>query len=163
MATYHVWSGGSNTSPYETWAKAATALATAFTEADTLNDLILIHKAHDETLGADVTYTANAAHLVENPLRVIVVDKDDSDTPVDDHTDMGANGIDGDGAYHIKLAGNLYVWGLRIINGDSDARTFTGHLIFENCEIGINAAGAEYFGFEAAGKYIFLNCLILTG
>jgi hypothetical protein len=73
VATYHCWSGGSNTAPYDTWAKAATTFTTAVGAASANGDVIKVHKAHTEELAADTVYTflANVA--------VICVDKDAAD------------------------------------------------------------------------------------
>jgi hypothetical protein len=61
MATYFVASGGSNTAPYDTWAKAATSLATALAAATAAGDVVVIQynavPATDSALGADTTYT----------------------------------------------------------------------------------------------------------
>jgi hypothetical protein len=61
MATYFVASGGSNTAPYDTWAKAATSLATALAAATTDGDLVVIQynavPSGDAELAADTTYT----------------------------------------------------------------------------------------------------------
>lgn len=61
MATYFVASGGSNTSPYDTWAKAATSLATALAAATTAGDVVVIQynavPSGDAELSADTTYT----------------------------------------------------------------------------------------------------------
>ena len=60
MALLFVASGGSNTSPYETWAKAATSLQTALTAA-TAGDVVVIQRnavpSGDKELSADATYT----------------------------------------------------------------------------------------------------------
>lgn len=42
MATYFVASGGSNTAPYDTWAKAATSLQTALTAATSTGDIVVL-------------------------------------------------------------------------------------------------------------------------
>lgn len=61
MATYFVASGGSNTAPYDTWAKAATSLQTALTAASTAGDIVVIQyngvPSTDSSLSADTTYT----------------------------------------------------------------------------------------------------------
>lgn len=61
MATYFVASGGSNTSPYDTWAKAATSLATALAAATSNNDVVVIQynavPSGDAELSVDTTYT----------------------------------------------------------------------------------------------------------
>lgn len=56
MATLHVWHGGSNTSPYDTWAKAATTMATALAAA-TNADTILAADDHAFTANANITWT----------------------------------------------------------------------------------------------------------
>lgn len=60
MAIVYVDSAGSNTSPYDTWAKAATTLQTALT-AYTAGDEIWVAHNHAETPGASVTWTDSAA------------------------------------------------------------------------------------------------------
>jgi len=61
MATYFVASGGSNTAPYETWAKAATSLQTALTAANAEGDIVVIQynavPTGDAELAADTTYS----------------------------------------------------------------------------------------------------------
>jgi hypothetical protein len=61
MAIRFVASGGSNTSPYETWAKAATSLATALAASTSAGDVIVIQydavPAADNAIAADTTYT----------------------------------------------------------------------------------------------------------
>jgi hypothetical protein len=58
MATLHVSTTGSNTSPYDTWAKAATVLATAVTAA-AAGDVILVDSVDTQTLSAATTYSCN--------------------------------------------------------------------------------------------------------
>jgi hypothetical protein len=64
MATYFVASGGSNTSPYDTWAKAATSLATALAAATSNGDVVVIQynavPSGDKEVSSDTTYTAAA-------------------------------------------------------------------------------------------------------
>ncbi len=54
-------SGGSNTSPYETWAKAATSFATALAQASTAGDQVIIQynavPAGDAELAVDTVFT----------------------------------------------------------------------------------------------------------
>lgn len=60
MALRFVASGGSNTSPYETWAKAATSLQTALTGSANGDIIVIQYNAvpsGDAELAADVTYT----------------------------------------------------------------------------------------------------------
>ena len=64
MATYFVAAGGSNTAPYDTWAKAATSLQTALTAASTAGDRVIIQydavPSVDMEMAADTNYTAAA-------------------------------------------------------------------------------------------------------
>ena len=64
MADYFVSNSGSNTSPYDTWAKAATSLQTALTAASTNGDRVIIQynavPSGDAELAANVTYTIGA-------------------------------------------------------------------------------------------------------
>lgn len=65
MADYFVASGGSNTAPYDTWAKAATSLATALAAATVTADRVVIQyngvPSGDAEVAADTTYTFAAA------------------------------------------------------------------------------------------------------
>jgi hypothetical protein len=64
MATLYVSSTGSNTSPYDTWGKAATALTTAVTAA-TAGDTILLDSAETQTVTAATHYAfANGVQLI---------------------------------------------------------------------------------------------------
>jgi hypothetical protein len=64
VAIYFVASGGSNTAPYDTWAKAATSLQTALTAASTAGDIVVIQynavPTGDAQVGANTTYTVAA-------------------------------------------------------------------------------------------------------
>ena len=69
MATIFCASGGSNTSPYETWAKAATSLQTAITAASTGDTVVIQYDAvptGDAEVSADTTYAfdSNGVTLV---------------------------------------------------------------------------------------------------
>ena len=64
MATYFVASGGSNTAPYDTWAKAATSLQTALTAASSTGDIVVIQynavPSTDLESASSLTYTFSA-------------------------------------------------------------------------------------------------------
>ena len=68
MATYFVASGGSNTAPYDTWAKAATSLATALGAATTSGDVVVIQynavPTTDAEVSADTTYNIYGIAIV---------------------------------------------------------------------------------------------------
>lgn len=65
MTDYFVAATGSNTSPYETWAKAATSLATVLALATTDGDRVILDAADmpstDEEVASSTTYTIGAS------------------------------------------------------------------------------------------------------
>lgn len=76
MADIYVHNGGSNTSPYDTWAKAATTLTTGLSVA-TNADTVWIASDHTETAGAALTLT-----FPTSPgLRVISTDRTSGEPP----------------------------------------------------------------------------------
>lgn len=58
MATVYCDDGGSNTSPYDTWAKAATTLQTALTAAGA-NGLVYMDQDHYESFAVNTTFTGS--------------------------------------------------------------------------------------------------------
>ena len=73
MATYYVNSGAGGTGSGADWTNAFTTYAAGVTAATAAGDVIKVHKAHTEELGAATTYT-----FLES-VRTICVDKDSSD------------------------------------------------------------------------------------
>lgn len=69
MADYFVASGGSNTAPYDTWAKAATSLQTALTAASANGDRVIIQydavPSGDTEVAADTIYTTTASRYTQ--------------------------------------------------------------------------------------------------
>lgn len=69
MADYFVASGGSNTAPYETWAKAATRLQTALTAATANGDRVIIQHndipTGDKEVTVDTTYTVASTRYIQ--------------------------------------------------------------------------------------------------
>ena len=82
MTIYRYWTGGSNTAPYDTWAKAATTFEAVRAAATADGDQVRVHYTSREELAANTTYSF-AAHV-----SVVSVDKDNSDAP----TPMGTSG-----------------------------------------------------------------------
>lgn len=70
MATKYVNSGAAGTASGDSWTDAYTTLGAAVTAGA---DLIKVHNAHSEALGADATYTLTV------DTRIVCVDKDSSD------------------------------------------------------------------------------------
>jgi hypothetical protein len=167
MATYHYWTGGSNTAPYDTWAKAATTYATAIGAANADGDVILAHYASQENLAADTTFT----YLAD--IHVISVDKDNSNalTPMGTSGWIGHNsanrGINLDGArsvYHYGIT-----WRISGATGDSlsVARANGAHFVFEQNYVWIaNSNATSVFSNGAQDgltRSEFINCTFEWG
>jgi len=115
MATYRVSTTGSNTSPYDTWAKAATTLAAALTAATTAGDVVLIDSGHQES-GTAFTATATAR------LSVIVVDKDASDALDTQENGGGFFKATSTGAISLTWVAGTYIYGLNVVHAGTGAR-----------------------------------------
>lgn len=158
MADYFVSSGGSNTAPYDTWAKAATALQTALTAATAAGDRIALDAAGvpagDAEVAGNTTWTfgGNVALIVST----------NSGTSTITPTTMGETAWVGNsttnknitlaGAFRVKIYG-LTIRGLAYnctINS-SDG----GHFSLESCKLWGSATGATpaFFFGNAANSY----------
>lgn len=152
MATYYVFSGAAGTNAGTSWTNAYTAFASAVTAATTAGDIILVHKTHQENLGANTTYTFLADVLV------VSVDKDASDALAA----MGEGGWIGsasaartvtlNGAFKVLLYGMTFRGhGASLTTNNTDG----GQFALEFCKFWITNTGAS-------GNVIFgaanINC-----
>jgi hypothetical protein len=134
MATYYVWSGGSNTPPYNSWATAAVALSTAVSAASADNDVILVHYADAQVLTVDTVYTFAAANI-----QLYTVDKDNGDAL----TPMGTTGYLGSTTTNVAITFSggrrVYIYGLTPRNASSGADNFSlnggngGQITYNSC------------------------------
>jgi hypothetical protein len=174
MADYFVASGGSNTAPYDTWAKAATSLQTALTAASTAGDRVIIQyngvPSGDAELSADTTYTlANSIQLIAST---------NSGTATITPTAMGTSywignsttnrGITLAGAYAATFSGLT----LRTSGSTSDIISLKVDLAeynFYDCYIWSgNTGGSSYIDIGAASVAVecalsFFNCTFRFG
>ena len=155
MATKYVWSGATGTVSGDSWTDAYTTLGAAVTAAA---DVILVHDAHSESLGADATYT-----LTVNTV-ILSVDKDDSDA-------LSAGALIGAQAtnYSVTINGafKFFVYGIELRNGtgasDKDIvlnSTDGGHAEFDSCKFtlsGTNGGCVVYTGFANATRNAFTS------
>lgn len=123
MTTYFVDSAGSNTSPYDTWAKAATQLATVLAVPATNADTIYVAKTHSYTQATALTHT-----LPTSPgLKILTV------TPSGESGNSGlaTGAIEGcsTGNVGYQMNGFGYVYGMTL-QGSSNANS--------SCTVGIN-------------------------
>lgn len=94
MAWLFVSSAGSNTAPYDTWAKAATSLQTALTAASSGSDIVYVQ--WDAVPAADNATTADKTYTVASHVSVLSVTKGDVNTawtyrPMDYDAWLGSN------------------------------------------------------------------------
>lgn len=129
-------STGSNTSPYETWAKAATTFATAVAQASSSGDVIAVDATNPPADVAAATTWTFAAN-------VSVIASTNSGTATITPTTMGATtwlGSSGATSYPLTLNGafKVYFYGitLRVAGGTNQSislNTSEGNFDFEDC------------------------------
>lgn len=139
MATYFVASGGSNTAPYDTWAKAATSLQTALTAASTDGDVVAIQYDGVPSVNAeqtvDTTYTFAA--------NISLISSTNSGTSTITPTQMGTSYWIGNSTANrlVNMAGafRVFCYGITLhvsgSTGDSLVLAVTdgAHFVYEDC------------------------------
>lgn len=115
MALVFTDDGGSNTSPYETWAKAATAFLTAVDFASAGDDLIIGHD-HSEAPGANTTYNFSTTQASAN--RVISATSSAGGSTVIYNKADNVQIDLGTGVYNLFLNGFASLWGVSIKIGN---------------------------------------------
>lgn len=153
MATLFVDDGGSNTSPFDTWAKAAdgsnsggikAALADA---ACVAGSTIYVGHNSTTTYTASVTYTNSGT--AANPIKIYSVTSGDETT-------LNAGAIeDADGAttYDLLYSGHVYVYGVVFKCGRDVRMVDNTSWIFEECEIQANRSSRYLGSLGAEGAY----------
>lgn len=138
MADRYVKNTGSNTSPYDTWAKAATTLQAACTGSAN-GDRIFVSSAHTQS-ATNYTNAFGAASTSAIPAQIYSVN-DSAEPP----TALAA------GATITTTAGRL-IWnnigftrvsGLTLASGGDLLTFFGSRPIFENCTFRLNVSGAQ--------------------
>jgi hypothetical protein len=166
VATYHCWSGGSNTAPYDTWAKAATTFTTAVGAASANGDVIKVHSSHTEELAADTTYTflANVA--------VVCVNKDAADVLASMSTAAWIGNSTANRSLTIVGARKLYFYGITFRTAGATADSISigadgGHYEFENCWLwngNTHTTSFIRFGANDAQQFVRLRgCFLRFG
>ncbi len=144
MTTYFVSSAGSNTSPYDTEAKAATALLTT-TALATASDTIKVSSTHTENAGGSITI-----HLPTSPgLKIVSVIFNGSGTGA------AASGaaVNTNANSFFAMDGHGYVYGINFAAGtgssDGSASIFiatvnqTQGLFFDTCTFRLNTSNSS--------------------
>jgi hypothetical protein len=140
-ATRHVDAGGSNTSPYDTWAKAATSLVTAVTGA-AAGDVIVMGSDYTETITSALTIGPGTSNT--NPYAVMCGTKATT-AGLSDLTPGAVITVSTGG---ITLNGSGYYSGITFIMSQaaslalSLAATNACAMRFDNCSFQISGGGS---------------------
>lgn len=167
MTIYYVDSAaGSNTSPYDTWAKAATTLAT-IAAIDGAGDTIYVASTHNESTASSVTW--NFAGTLASPTKIICADKTSGAPPA---TIATGGACSTTGGSQININGCVYMYGLTLNVGDS---TGFAHFqpnpsqtrqVYEDCVFylrGDNSGTRLIIGDGNSGHFRALNCTLRFG
>lgn len=147
--TVYVDDGGSNTSPYETLAKAATSLATGVAQLVAGEDL-LVGSNTVEALGANTTYTFPGTAAARN--RVISISTAD-----ETYLKASAAQVDGSaGGYDIIIGGHVNFYGVFLTIGDDFLMTVQeSNIEFEDSNVELTGSGSLFrCGASNGGSYI---------
>lgn len=137
MTTYYVDSAGSNTAPYDTWAKAATQLSTT-TALSVAGDTIYVASTHSEAITGASTFRPSSASP-GNPVKILCV------TVATPPTTLNTGAVC-QCTTSMNIDGDMYVYGIKFSHGSSGTATGTiaganGRLVLDTCEINCNAGG----------------------
>lgn len=146
MADLFVDDGGSNTSPYETWAKAATSFATAVSAASA-GDRIIIGHDHSETIGS-VTYAFPG--IISSPNEMISALSTAGGSTVT-YTKAGniQISVTSDASQDLSITGYVKFFGVSIRVADNFTTSGSGSLVdFDDSvlEIGSGQSGQWQMG-----------------
>lgn len=146
MTTYYVDSdAGSATAPYDTWAKAATSLAT-IAAIDAAGDIIYVASTHAESTAGAVSWAW--AGTLASPTRIICADKTSGEPPITAATGGSATTTGNNNLTVVAFAGSyVYIYGLTFISGSGASGTASiinvsqGVVVFDNCRFTIGTTG----------------------
>lgn len=158
MADYFVASGGSNTSPYDTWAKAATSLATAIAAATVDGDRVIIQydgvPSTDSAAAADTTYTAAAA------ISIISASNNggSSWTPTVMTNIIGHSSASRQMSFNSASNKPLFIYGIQIDSGSTTAKQCGFGVAGDNqiintdsCIVGVSNSSASTLALGGSG------------
>src|ERR1044072_8237036 len=166
MANIYVRNAGSNTSPYDTWAKAAPVLATVVTAA-TASDTIWVADDHAESAASSQTFTCPATP----GLRVLCANTHTTAPPTGLATSATVTATNSNTTMIISRC--AYFYGINFVLPPSSGTTPILHLgvntgnslIFERCNFKIPAGtsatffvGGGFTGTTNTNWLVFLSC-----
>jgi len=152
MANIFVNDDGSNTSPYETWAKAATAMATAVTAAGSGDDII-IGSDHTETINS-VLYTFATAGETRN--RVISSTVGAGSAIVYNKADNAQ--VITNNVQNLGIAGHVDFYGIQFQSGnDFQMITTPSYITFDDSIIDVNGFNDDLALGQTSGGQVSIH------
>jgi hypothetical protein len=154
MTTYYVDNAGSNTAPYDTWAKAANKVATALS-ASAAGDTIYVAHTHAETTAGGITWTSPGTEA--SPVRLICADTGTGASATSATVTITGN------PNTCTVSGVLYVHGVQILTDTSvsvgNLRFYATGVVLENVYLraGNWASSNLQFGFAGTTQRISLK------
>ncbi len=140
MAIVFCNDGGSNTSPYDTWAKAAQLFLTAVDFASLTDNVIHIGADHTEAIGT-TTYTFPG--IIDDPTRVISVTPDTTT-----YSKASSAQLTSSGTNDINIGGSVEFYGVFFELGDD--LSFNGlKTFFDDSTIELSRTGGSLISAQA--------------
>lgn len=162
MTVYYVDSAaGSNTSPYDTWAKAATTLA-AVDALDAAGDTIYVASTHNESIASSTIWSW--AGSVGSPTKIIVADKTSGAPPA---TIATGGAVSCSASANMDWRGDVYTYGLTFNIGiGASSNTFQDNIanqqhFFEKCVFNVVATAGlikPQTGFSGTSRIVWKDC-----
>lgn len=169
MAAFFYDSTGSNTAPYDTWAKAATSLATV-AAAMAAGDTLWVGDDSNESVAGVITATFPGTAAAPNFIYCVDHTKASPATGDLKTGAAGAGSVTTTGNNAITLNGSFYCYGVAFISGSGVntvnlnlANTGGNSQKFENCilKIGGTSGGTIALGTGSAVSWtMLLNCTL---
>ncbi len=155
MADVFTNDGGSNTSPYETWDKAATAFLTAV-DFSSAGDRLVVGHDHTEDPAGNVTY--NFPGIKTNPNTVISATSTAGGSTVTYNKADNVQIDNSSSPADIFFTGAANIYGLSMQMDDGGiSQAVNTYLFFDDCEIEVVSASGGFF-FGAEGGQVSIKC-----
>ncbi|MCK5020793.1 MAG: right-handed parallel beta-helix repeat-containing protein, partial [Candidatus Peribacteraceae bacterium] len=160
-ATYYVKTGGSNTSPYDTWAKASTGFGN-LNSIDMANGSIINIRPGDTISDAQLNFGGVTGS--SKSFTVQGLDGDGKSIGVDGKPIIDGNSIRAILVYNSAIVGitikNIRINGEDVGNGSTSPWRNGFGMIVLNDLTNISIDGLDFYGHEGASSYSYLNTFL---
>lgn len=163
MAIIYCDSAGSNTSPYDTWAKAATTLSTAI-GAWSSGDVIYVKK--NSNVGGQTSSLTLSGGTDPDVIPIYSVTCTICDGTDDTYSASTTNNINiSDDYANLAVNGGFNLKGLNLASNYNFTRQTTASLVMEDCKYAMTRSGAAFLhgGNNYESKIILNSCSLALG